>query len=290
MPKYRQIHTKITESYDVAEMPGFFATTLWMLFFVILDSEGRGYDKPSWIRSEAFPMREDVTNEMITEAMNWFSDRGMIERYELDGRKYFRIPPTKWQYYQPSAYKESPSVIPAPLGETQSFAGAAEPEKLTDSEPAQSFAELRGVTQSNAEKRGEAPRKVVPDSDSDSDSDSNANTRESGKIAKTAISPALSGADHPAILAVKQITGLMPQKGAFGLVIDRLGDNPDLEKLRAVFAVWCAAGFKPVNVGGILDWYRDGIPKQHKARMDLMSGGDAYQKYLSGEYARFIEH
>ena len=55
MPKYRNIHTRIADSFDFNEMPDDFSRLLWVMLFVVLDSEGRGYDTPKWIQAKAFP-------------------------------------------------------------------------------------------------------------------------------------------------------------------------------------------------------------------------------------------
>lgn len=112
MPKYRNIHTKTPDSDDINAMPDDFTRLFYVMFFIILDREGRGYDKPAWLKSKAFPLREDVTVEMITAAMDWFEERKMIYRYEAGGKKCFYDP--KFQPHQSGLNRESPSVIPAP--------------------------------------------------------------------------------------------------------------------------------------------------------------------------------
>lgn len=110
MPKYRQLHTKIVDSFDFAEMPDDFTRVLWLLLIVIVDSEGRGIDSPSWIRARMFPLRPDVDLEHIEAAMDWISNRGMITRYQVDGRSYFCI--ASFKTYQSGTEKEAKSNLP----------------------------------------------------------------------------------------------------------------------------------------------------------------------------------
>lgn len=77
-----------------------------------LDKEGRGLDNPSWIKAKIMPLREDVTGAMIEAAVSWCAQRGMIVRYEVDGRRYFYVP--SFPKYQDTS-REAPSNYPAPL-------------------------------------------------------------------------------------------------------------------------------------------------------------------------------
>lgn len=299
-PRYRNIHTQITRSYDLAETPDFFTNHLWTMFFVILDREGRGYDKASWIRSEAYKMfdPERVPDAMIETAMSWFVERGMIIRYEVGGRKYFCIPAEKWKEYQPGACKEAESTIPP-------------------------YAELRRVSQSSAEKSGENLPEFPLNADAyaDTEADAKADAKElaapvaqsgaaggvvvcgadqaeqrseaAGDLHQTAgevkgegvgdaekqsqsnPTPALpvgrggSKSDprtgHPAIQLIKLVTGQYPAKGGYDLIIRKLGDNPSELKFRKVYEVWCARGNKPTNFEGMLDWYAGTVPPPGKS-------------------------
>lgn len=112
MPKYRQLHLKILDSIDVQDMPDDFTRLSWVLLSLVVDGAGRGIDNPAWVRAKMYPLREDVTMAQIAAAMDWYTKRGMIGRYEADGRKYFYI--VKWSAYQSGTEKEAKSVIPEP--------------------------------------------------------------------------------------------------------------------------------------------------------------------------------
>ena len=116
MPKYRQLHTKLVDSQDIADMPDDFTRLLYLTFIVILDSGGKAIDNPAWIRSKAFPLREDVTLEQIKTAMDWYEQRGQIVRYEIGGKKYFICP--KFIELQSGLEKELKSNIPNPPAES----------------------------------------------------------------------------------------------------------------------------------------------------------------------------
>ena len=111
MPKYRKIRTKTLDSFDFNEMPDDFCRVVWLLLPLILDSEGRGIDLPAWISSRMFPLRR-VDEVKITAALDFFENRKMIVRYEVDGRSYFYC--TNWTAYQSGTEKEAASVLPSP--------------------------------------------------------------------------------------------------------------------------------------------------------------------------------
>lgn len=126
MPQWRKLHAKIVDSLDVNEMPDDFTRLTWTLLPLALDSEGRAHDDPSWVRAKLHPMRRDVTLEMIEAALCWYAERGMIFRYEVNGRHYFHVP--TFGIYQGKTDREAASVIPEPVKRTRKTAKTTLPE------------------------------------------------------------------------------------------------------------------------------------------------------------------
>ena len=126
MPKYRQLHTKVINSFDFNEMPDDFTRVVWLLLTLILDSEGRGIDNMSWVKSNMFPMRDDILSVRLEAPFRWMESRGMIVRYEVNGRKYFYVPTFK--SYQSGTKKEAKSLLPAPPEELRSSSGVDQEE------------------------------------------------------------------------------------------------------------------------------------------------------------------
>lgn len=131
-PKYRQLHCKIVESFSVNDMPDDFTRLFWVLLPIALDSEGRGISNPVWIRSKLFPLRMDVTDQMIGAAYLWLHEHGMINIYTVEGRTYFNIP--TWHEYQTGTDKEAPSHLPAPE-EAERISAPGEPLLQSNSRP-----------------------------------------------------------------------------------------------------------------------------------------------------------
>jgi len=112
MVKYRQLHTKILDSFDFNEMPDDFARVCWVLLPLILDSEGRGIFSMSWIKSKMYPMRDDVSTDQLQSAFDWIRRKKMIAVYKSSGHDYFYIP--TWKDHQSGTQKEARSSLPAP--------------------------------------------------------------------------------------------------------------------------------------------------------------------------------
>jgi hypothetical protein len=60
---------------------------------------------------------------------------------------------------------------------------------------------------------------------------------------------------HPAIAGWRNVASRYPGKQNWDLIIQRLGEQPDLERLQRVMTGWLGSGYRPDNVLGILDWY-----------------------------------
>jgi hypothetical protein len=160
MPKYRQLHTKIVDSYDFNDMPDDFTRVFWLLLTVTSDSEGRSIDNPSWLRSKMFPMREDVKAAQINNAVEWLAKRGMIVRYQVSGHNYFYIPTFK--SYQSGSEKEGKSVLPEPPDELPTYSEPTPEELPTYSASIQYNADTD--TKTNTKAAGaNAPVIVFPD-------------------------------------------------------------------------------------------------------------------------------
>ena len=62
--------------------------------------------------AQLFPLRSDVKSEQIEAAMRWYHERGMLHRYQVDGRPYYQI--GNWHQYQGTTEREAKSPYPAP--------------------------------------------------------------------------------------------------------------------------------------------------------------------------------
>lgn len=134
MPNYRKLHVKALESLDINDMPDDFTRLFWVLLPLALDCAGRGLDNAAWLKSKVFPLRCDVEPGAVATAMDWFCDRGMVERYEIDGRAYFWLP--TFAAYQGDTSKEARSNYPAPPEQVETNSGVGQEFVASKSAPA----------------------------------------------------------------------------------------------------------------------------------------------------------
>lgn len=118
MPRWRKLHVKATESLDLNDMPDDFHRLLWVMLPLGLDREGRGLDNAGWVKAKIMPLRTDVTPDLVESALIWYAERGMIQRYQVEGRSYFWVP--TFAQYQGNTQREAESEYPAPPDQGES--------------------------------------------------------------------------------------------------------------------------------------------------------------------------
>lgn len=78
--------------------------------------------------------------------------------------------------------------------------------------------------------------------------------------------------NHPAIRALRDIhpKKKFPRDEILDLLIARIGENPDPEKLADCRAAWIARGYNPQAFVWATEWYPDGVPKftRHESKQD----------------------
>ena len=111
MPQWRKLHTKIVQSLDYNEMSSDFVRLTWAMLPLCCCREGRGMYNGSWLRSNLYPLREDIKAQMMIDAMNEFAELEMVILYRHGRRReYFQI--IQWHEHQGATSKEAPSPYP----------------------------------------------------------------------------------------------------------------------------------------------------------------------------------
>lgn len=92
------------------------ATVLFAGLLSLADREGRLPDNPRLIRSEVFPMRDDVTTADVDGWLAGLADspERFVVRYQVGDRRFLAI--TGWHRHQRPHWREAASVIPPPPG------------------------------------------------------------------------------------------------------------------------------------------------------------------------------
>jgi DnaD/phage-associated family protein len=125
MPEGRLINRKIVDNERLAAVP-FEAEGLFWRMILFLDREGRLSfpANATLIRNKLFPLR-DFTVQQVEEWLRVLAGqkkdgKGLIELYEVEGRRYLWMPGFKGEqsksWLNTVYYREAPSDIPAPPG------------------------------------------------------------------------------------------------------------------------------------------------------------------------------
>ena len=68
----------------------------------------------------------------------------------------------------------------------------------------------------------------------------------------------------PQILAFREAMGgkRVPHKATWPVIVKSVGeDKQSLDRWKAAIIAWIAVGYKPINLTGMLDWYKNGVPQ-----------------------------
>lgn len=110
--RIRSVHPKICESEDLVDLPAEMERT-YVRLWTHCDDEGRAKDNPLLIKAAIFPLHEDMTAAVVDAHLAELARRGLIQRYEVDGKRYLAV--VKWAEYQ-RPQKKRESVLPPPSG------------------------------------------------------------------------------------------------------------------------------------------------------------------------------
>lgn len=108
--RIRSVHPKICESEDLIDLPAEMERT-YVRLWTHCDDDGRAKDNPLLIKAAIFPLHQDMTAEVVDRHLAELARRGLIRRYEVEGKRYLAV--VKWAEYQ-KPQKKRPSVLPEP--------------------------------------------------------------------------------------------------------------------------------------------------------------------------------
>ncbi|MEN6572058.1 MAG: hypothetical protein ABFD24_09475 [Anaerolineaceae bacterium] len=255
MPKYRQLYTKIVDSYDMAAMPDDFTRLFYILLFVILDREGRGVDNPAWLRSKMYPLREDVSLDQINAAMVWIEKRGMIIRYEVDGKKYFVCP--KFCDLQSGREKEAESTIPAPAQELLRNSSEPTTEKVSTYSASIQCNAINNAMQMQKQGKIQPFSGVAPEQ-------------------VQSVNSFSQEFDPFALGVFRAVTGMVAIPGDAGPVLNAIDalrskystEHKMIDYLKPFFGAWVSRGWSRTNNAWLTSWaVANDIPKQKKSKI-----------------------
>lgn len=150
----------------------------------------------------------------------------------------------------------------------------------------QKGAETRWQTDSNAMTENKRGRDsvIAPDSLSDcslQSSDCGLQSSPSGKDKRPAKKQRDERATHPAMVAFREVKGRFPSKDVWDLVIQTLGDHPDVPKMRECWVAWRGHGYAPENLAWLVDWYVNGQPGNGARGQQSNGSMDAVRRVIA---------
>jgi hypothetical protein len=123
MPRIRSVHPDICND-DVLPEVSAYAERTWVRLWTHLDDKGRGTDNAKLWAGLLYPLHDDVTPERVERDLAELEARGLILRYEAEGRRWLCAKPESWAKYQKPQHP-TPTKIPPPPDHLTSGSGGS---------------------------------------------------------------------------------------------------------------------------------------------------------------------
>jgi len=80
--------------------------------------------------------------------------------------------------------------------------------------------------------------------------------------------------DSPAIQAFRSVVKRYPKKALYDVIIEALGETPDLKRLSSCYCEWLERGYNGNSYKWLTEWYTAGVPAKHRgARASPVADG-----------------
>lgn len=112
MARIRSIHPDITEDESLARVSPY-AERTFVRLWTILDDKGRGKDNALLLKAQLYPIDQRMTAERVEKDLAELEAEGLLQRYEVDGKRYLCAKPEAWSRYQKPKHP-TPSKLPPP--------------------------------------------------------------------------------------------------------------------------------------------------------------------------------
>ena len=77
--------------------------------------------------------------------------------------------------------------------------------------------------------------------------------------------------DHPFVVIYREVFKRYPNRAQMAQLVNQ-AEPLFLDLWRTACSAWLMAGYKPDNLRGILDWYRDGVPERGNGKLTAITG------------------
>lgn len=112
MPRIRSVHPDICDDETLAGVSAC-AERTFVRLWTHLDDKGRGVDNPKLWKGKLYPLHDEVDEFAVEMDLCELADKGLLIRYEVDGKRYLSAKPDGWAKYQKPQHP-SPSKLPEP--------------------------------------------------------------------------------------------------------------------------------------------------------------------------------
>lgn len=112
MPRIRSVSPDIVEDESLAKVSPY-AERTFVRLWTILDDKGRGKDNALLLKAQLYPLDERMTAERVAKDLAELEAEGLLQRYEVDGKRYLCAKPEAWSRYQKPKHP-TPSKLPPP--------------------------------------------------------------------------------------------------------------------------------------------------------------------------------
>lgn len=160
MPRIRSVHPDICEDEILAECSPY-AERTFVRLWTHMDDEGRAKGDAKLLKSKLYPWHDSMTVERVEKDLAELEAKGLLHRYEVDGRVYVAAKSEAWHRYQKPRHP-TPSKLPPPSRNGAATADRGRPP--ADSGNAPAGVEWSG-DRSGAETEGECEGEASPPAD-----------------------------------------------------------------------------------------------------------------------------
>lgn len=112
MPRIRSVHPDICEDDTLAEVSAY-AERTFVRLWTHLDDEGRAVDGAKLWKARLYPLHDSMTVERVEKDLAELEAKGLLQRYEVDGKRYLRAKSHAWSRWQ-HPQRPTKSKLPAP--------------------------------------------------------------------------------------------------------------------------------------------------------------------------------
>lgn len=123
------MHPDICEDEVVAALSAY-AFRTWVLLWTHLDDKGRGPDNAKLLKGKLYPLDDSMTVERVEKDLVELTAKGLLQRYEVDSKRYLTAKPHGWARYQKPQHP-TPSKLPPPPDPSRSLMTTHEDDRNT---------------------------------------------------------------------------------------------------------------------------------------------------------------